>query len=88
MTTSSTEDLIRARMQEHRDAVAAIKEKTAPQRVERDALLARRAELDAEIAVLNQSIIETEWPISAEKRGIAACALALGSKRLGGGFTE
>ena len=84
MTTTSTEDLIRARMQEHRDAVEQIKSATAPQRAERDALLLQREEIDARVAALTAQIRTRDADLVAEKKGIAACAKALGAKGLAG----
>ena len=82
--TTSTDDLIRARMQEHRDEVTAIKDATAAQSVEREALLRQRDEIDAKIAALSVQINARQPELIEAKKGIAACARALGSKALSG----
>lgn len=78
-TTSSTEDLIRAKMQEHRDRVAELQKATAPQRAQRDALLRQREEIDDQVNALTAEIRAREGDLVAEKKGIAACARALGA---------
>ena len=82
MTTTSTEDLIRAKMQEHRDRVASLQKATAPQREQRDALLRQREEIDAQVNALTSEIRAQDADLVAEKKGIAACARALGAKSL------
>jgi predicted nucleic acid-binding Zn-ribbon protein len=82
---STTKTLLRQRMDECRAQVDAIKARTAPQRAERDALLAQQSDMDARINELTVEIRADDIHIVALKSEISAIASGLGASRLSGG---